>query len=748
MRGFVNRSEEIQRLDAVLTDDTDEPLVVCVCLIAGTAGAGKTSLALRWAHRTRTRFPDGQLYVNLRGYDPGAPLTALEALGRFLRALGIPATALPADEESRAALYRSLLADRRMLVVLDNAATVAQVRPLLPGAAGCLAIVTSRSRLSGLAVRDGARRITLGTLAEEEAVALLRAITAEYRPHDDAARLIELARLCAHLPLALRIAAERAATHPHMSLDDLIRDLRDESALWDALTVGDDEEAEAVRTVFAWSYRALPEDAARLFRLLGLHPGSEFGAPAAGALAGIDTLRARRLLDVLVGTHLLAQTAPDRFEFHDLLRAYAIDQARHEEPYEGREAALLRVLSWYLHCCAAARVRVKPDEPPVPLDPAPERIEPLAFTDHNGAMRWYEQEHANLLDAARTAEHVGLDGLAWRFPALLRPLHAHLNPFEEWRAMAGIGLRAARREGDRFGEAEVLSSLGKAAAQSHRLTEAARCHEEALAVRRELGDRVGEALALNALGLVHLRARSLGPAQETFSRALALFREAGSPQWGPTLTTNLAAVAYEAGHLTEALDLVRQALAAHRERGDQRAEANALRILSAVQREQGDLHAALASARHAVEIAERFGNKAWEGFWLLELGAAQLAAGSADGALVSYQRSATLHRSLGDRSREARAWHGTGRAYTALDRPEEAAAFHRRAATVHRELGDNWRLALALGCLAESLRGSGAGEDADAYVREAARLLAPYDDPRAARLRARLGGKGWGGAQG
>ncbi|MDJ1131710.1 ATP-binding protein [Streptomyces iconiensis] len=747
VRGFVNRSEEIQRLDAVLTDDEAEPLLVCVCLIAGTAGAGKTSLALRWAHLTRARFPDGQLYVNLRGYDPGAPVTAQEALSHFLRALGVPATAIPADAESRAALYRSLLAERRMLVVLDNAATVAQVRPLLPGAAGCLAIVTSRSRLSGLAVRDGARRITLGTLAEEEAVALLRTITAEYRPYDDADRLTELARLCAHLPLALRIAAERAATHPYMSLDDLVRDLRDESALWDALTVGDDEEAEAVRTVFAWSYRALPEDAARLFRLLGLHPGSEFGTPAAAALAGVDTAGARRLLDVLVGTHLLAQTAPDRFEFHDLLRAYAIDQARNEEPYEGREAALLRILSWYLHTCDAARRRVKPDEPPVPLDPPPEGVEPLAFADHEEAVRWYEQERVNLLDAARTAEHIGLDGLAWRFPALLRPVHARLNPFEEWFAMGETGLRAARREGDRFGEAEVLSSLGKAAAQSQRLTEATRHHEEALTIRRELGDRLGEALALNALGLVQLRARSLQAARDTFTRALDLFQETGSPHWGPTLTTNLATVAYEAGRLPEALTLVQQALAQHRARGDERAEANALHLLSGVQREQGHTHEALLSAQHAVDIARRFGNRAWEGFWLLELGAAQLAAERADEALVSYQRSAALHRVLGDRSREARAWHGAGNTYAALHRFEEAAAFQRRAAAVHRELGDPWQTALALNGLAHALRRSGADAEAGVHAGEVVRLVAPYGDPRAGHLRAGSGGgPGMGGS--
>lgn len=200
IRAFVNRTSELERLNAILTGDGGEPLVVSICVIAGTAGAGKTSLSLRWSHQVQSHFPDGQLYVNLRGYDPGAPVGAPEVLHGFLLALGVSGAAVPADPEARAALYRSLLAERRMLIVLDNAASVSQVRPLLPGTAGCLVLVTSRSRLSGLAVRDGAHRLTLGTLAEPEAVALLRTVTAGYRPEDDVEKLAELARLCARLP--------------------------------------------------------------------------------------------------------------------------------------------------------------------------------------------------------------------------------------------------------------------------------------------------------------------------------------------------------------------------------------------------------------------------------------------------------------------------------------------------------------------------------------------------------------------
>ncbi|RMI36443.1 hypothetical protein EBN88_21535 [Streptomyces triticirhizae] len=233
--GFVNRAGETEQLDAVLRGRDGEPPLVSVRVIAGTAGVGKSSLALHWAHRVRDRFPDGQLHINLRGYDPGQPVTAREALRRLLPALGVPPDAVPTDVDAAAALYRSQLADRRVLVVLDNAATASQIRPLLPGSGRCLTIVTSRNRLSGLAIRDGAHRLTLGTLPEDEAVALLRAVTTGFRPKDDEQALAELSRLCARLPLALRIAAERAASHPHMRLEELIAELRDGSALWDAL---------------------------------------------------------------------------------------------------------------------------------------------------------------------------------------------------------------------------------------------------------------------------------------------------------------------------------------------------------------------------------------------------------------------------------------------------------------------------------------------------------------------------------
>lgn len=742
MRGFVNRTDELGQLNAVLTGESGDPLVISVCVIAGTAGAGKTSLALRWAHQVRDRFPDGQLYVNLRGYDPGEPVTAREALHRFLTALGVRADSVPQDLDAAAALYRSVLADRRVLVVLDNAATVGQVRPLLPGSASSLVVVTSRSRLSGLAVRDGARRLTLGTLPEPEAVALLRAVTAGYRSADDEVKLAELARLCARLPLALRIAAERAASHPHMRLDDLIADLRDESALWDALSTGDDEEAEAVRTVFAWSYRALPEQAARLFRLLGLHPGPEFGLHAAAALAALTATRARQLLDSLVGAHLVEQTAPDRYQFHDLLRAYAIDQAQHEEPLTEREAALRRVLDWYLHTADAAQTWISPAVAHLELTPPSDGVRPLDLADYNAAVDWSERDHTNLLHAVRTAAATGHDRLAWQLSAVLWNAQSPSAPSTDWPAVGIIGLEAARQAGDRAAEGLLLTDLGMAYARINRLGESVECHRNALRISRELGDRLGEAHSLNLIGLSHLRARRLNDAARHFEQAIAVFasvQERDSAHWEATGLSNLASTHYRAGRLPEAAPVIQQALAMHRSVNNQRGEGNILRLLSDLQREQGEADAALRSARDALDIALGLRDQRLEGFWLIALGDAQQANGQFSDALTSYQRSATLHRRLGDRSREALAWHGVGETYRRLDRHAEAADFHRQAAAAHHQLGDAWNEALALDGLGAAVALLGESPDAARqYWTEALGLLTGYDDPRAVATRDRV----------
>ncbi|WP_103503506.1 tetratricopeptide repeat protein [Streptomyces sp. SM14] len=739
IRGFVNRTSELRHLNAILATEDGDTTVVDVCVIAGTAGAGKTALALHWAHRAKARFPEGQLYVNLRGYDPGQAVTTWAALYGFLTALGVSTERVPADADSGAALFRSVLAGRSMLIVLDNAASAAQIRPLLPGHPGCLVLVTSRSRMSGLAVHDGARRITLGTLPEPEAVALIRAVTSGYRTEDATEKIAELARLCAHLPLALRVAAERAASHPYMDLDDLIEQLRDESALWDALSTGGGQDSEAVRSVFAWSYRALSPDSARLFRLLGTHPGSDMGLGAVTALADVNTRHARRLLDDLVGAHLLEQTAPDRFEFHDLLRAYAHETARTHETADSRTAALRRVVDWYLFTADNARKWRAPEEQ-IGLGPPDEAVTPQTFSDYDQAMDWCEREQRNLMAAVSAAEKARMDRQAWQLAAVLWSTRGPSAPETEWLATAEVGLRSARRLGDRVGEAGLLETMGLSLRGINEHRTAERFNAEALTIWRELGIREGEASALNALALIDLRSRRLTDAESRLSDSAEIFRALGDAHWEAVARANLAEALLEAGRIDEAAAPLDEALELHRQAGNQRSVGNVLRMRSALLLERGDTHGALEAAEEAVEIGLALRDHAPEGFWLLYLGDAQLALGQADQALTSYHRSATIHRRLGDRSREALAWQGAGRVHHHLGRHTEAADFLSRAAATHRELDDRWREAIALDHLAHTTASPDQNhpEDAQQHRREALRLIAPYNDPRANNLRQRI----------
>ncbi|MFD7655540.1 ATP-binding protein [Actinosynnema sp. NPDC059797] len=729
---FVNRTAEVARLDEAVAGGVGGAPAAGTYVVTGTAGVGKTSLVVHWAHRARRHYGDGQLYVNLRGYDPGPRVAPEEALDRFLRALGVPPKGIPRELEDRAALYRSRLSDRRVLVVLDNAATAGQVRPLLPGGASCLTLVTSRSRLSGLVARDGARRVRVDVLTPREAVVLLRSIMANYRPDDREEDLVELARLCARLPLALRIAAERASSRPLMPLRELIADLRDESALWDALTAEDDEEADAVRSVFAWSYRALPAPAAKLFRLLGLHPGPDFGIPAAAALIGAGHAVARHLLDLLVGTHVLEQHAPGRYRFHDLLRAYALDRTGREEAAEDRRAALERLLSWYLLTAARAAEAISPLNRGLALDPPVPGVHPAVFGDAGEALRWYEDERANLTAATRAARAAGLLAPAWRLPAVLVNIYARHNPFDDWIATTGIGLEAARALGDRRGEALLLDSLAMAHLQSHRLAEAHRRQRDALAVQEEIGDRSGAADSTTALGLIAWRGHRLAEARAHFERALAIHRELREPRGVATALANIAMVDHDLGRDERAVVGLREALAVYRELGDRFYEGNALHFLACALRELGELDEARVAVEAALDVAVAEGSAAVEGFWLLELARVRRAAGRPDEALTACQRAAVIQRRLGDRSREALALDGAGEVYQELDMPEEGAKFHRRAAAVHRELGDRWHLALSLANLARCV------ERPVPVRREALAALEGFDDPKAIALRDEL----------
>lgn len=739
VRGFVNRVHELGELDTTLVSQLNEPSSLGVAVIVGTAGVGKTSLAIRWSHRIRTRFPDGQLYANLRGYDPSAPVAAVEVLGRFLRALDVPAERIPTGEEARSDLFRSAVAERRMLILLDNAATVEQIRPLLPGASECLVVVTSRSRMSGLVARDGAHRVSVETLSETESVELLRRVLAAYRTGDDDADLAELARLCAFLPLALRIAAERAAARPRMPLSELIADLRDDSGMWEALSAEDAGEADAVRTVFAWSYRALSAPAARMFRLLGLHPGPEFGPQAAAALTGISTAQARRLLDTLAAAHLLEECGHDRFQFHDLLRAYAMDQVNQDESEEERRACLGRVLSWYLQSAAAAgQIGSGAYTLPVVPEPHAGHVAAQVFEDYKAAISWYETERDNLISGVRAAALRGLHQTAWQIPAVLTAMIADRDSAEAWLPTHLIALDSARQAGDRYGEAITLDNLGIAYRHLFDLAQSAAYFGAALQLFQEIGSALGQARAANGLGVVHLFAHRIDDALSCFEQAVDAARDLDNHMLVAAFIRNVGWALLERGDYERAEPLLRQAATELEEASEHLEVAEALTLLASVLRLSGHVARARDAAERALSIAGDVEGTLFEALALLELGRIDLAAGDVAEALASLQQAASLFWRVGRPDLQAAAWGGVGEAYCALGRVDDAADFHRRAAATYRDRSDQWQLALSLASLAEALSAGGETTQVRDLRREAAGLFAQFSDPVATKNRARL----------
>ena len=610
VRAFTGRERELADLHALVPETGDpggRPVVITT--IEGTAGVGKTALAIRFAHQVAGSFPDGQLWLNLRGFAPDqVPLAPGDALGHLLHSLGMSAEQIPPGTDEKAARYRELLVARRVLIVLDNAVSTAQVRPLLPGQGPSLVLVTSRKQLTGLVTEDGARRIELGLLTPRAAIALLAAAVGAGRVAAEPESAADLARLCGHLPLALRIAAQRIAGRPHLRLADLAGQLAAERDRLDALA--DDAETPAVRAAFSWSYHALPADAARLFRLLGLHPGPDISLPATTVLTRATAAQARRLLDTLARAHLLQETRPGRYQLHDLLRVYAAERAGSDEPEAEREVAVRRLLGWYLHTTHAAAVILRPGRRVLPLDPPEAAWQPLAFAGHAEARAWCEEEHANLTAGVRLAAETGEDALAWKLSFSLHPFLALRRYWGECVAAHETGLAAARRLGDREAEALELGALGVAyALWGDEEERALDCHRQALAIDTKSENTRGISANLNDIGSIHFFRQRYEQAAGYFQRAAAAAREAGSRSLEGMALSNLGEAYRELGRPEPAIGHLRLAQAIFGELGDKYGLSETAHQLGETYRRSGRPEDALEQFRQALEFQIEIDNR-------------------------------------------------------------------------------------------------------------------------------------------
>jgi DNA-binding SARP family transcriptional activator/tetratricopeptide (TPR) repeat protein len=579
---FTGRAAELAELDRLLEAPADDVgSAVVISAVSGTAGVGKTALAVRWAHRAARHFPDGQLYVNLRGYDPGQPAAADDVLAGFLRALGLKGPDIPADAGERAARYRTLMAGRRMLVVLDNASASDQVRPLLPAAPGCRVLVTSRDALAGLVALDGARRLDLDQLPQPEAVALLRTLVgARVDAEPDAAAV--MAAQCARLPLALRVAAELAADRSESPLAELADELADQQRRLELLDVGGDPRA-AIGAVFSWSYRNLDAAAAAMFRLLGTDPGPDLDSYAAAALSGTTERQARRVLTTLARAHLIQPAGPGRYGLHDLLRAYARDLAADDDSQDQQRAALTRLFDHYLHTTARAVSMLFPAERlTLPSVPAPTTDAP-PLPDPATARAWLDAHLASLASAMAHASAHGWPSHATRLaPYLFRYLDTG-GHHSAAVAIHGSARSAARLAGDRSAEATALMHLSAVSMQQGHLQQAVAFMGQAADLARQTGDLPVQARALINLGVVESRQGRLGQSSLDLQQGLALLRQAGSRAGESPALKVIGDNERLQGRYREAECHYQEALAVARETEDQVSAAHALEKLGVLE---------------------------------------------------------------------------------------------------------------------------------------------------------------------
>jgi DNA-binding SARP family transcriptional activator/tetratricopeptide (TPR) repeat protein len=646
--GFIGRRAQLAQLDRLVpgaaawatprppADPTAGPVTVPIVAVSGPPGVGKSALAVHWAHRVRAAFPDGQLYLNLRGFDQAGSVMPVEDAVRNLLSALFPSRELPAGLDARVGLLRSLLAGRRALLLLDNARDAEHVRPLLPGTAGCVVIVTSRNQLTGLVAANGAQHVPVDLLPAGEARALLIERLGRRRVAAEPDVVDALVAATAGLPLALVTIAARAAIQADRPLGAIAAQLTGSppgaaDSRLDSLDGGD--AVTDVRTVFSWSYRALSHGAARLFRLLGVHPGPDIGAAAAASLAGVTARRLRPLLAELIAAHLVVEHVPGRFLSHDLLRAYAAELAGATE----RRAALGRVLDHYLHTAVAGALLLDPHrDPPSLAAPRPGTTpEPLA--DEVAALAWFTAEHAVLMAAVRFAAGRGWEAYGWQLPWAMVDFLDRRGHWDDWITVDLVAVEAARRSGERAAEATGRRVLARGYVQVGRHRDAEPHYAEALRLYAGLGDAAGQAHTLFSVAWMYELEKRYDDAVRHLRRSLELYRAAGH-RIGEARALN--ALGWHLGHLGRhelTLRHCHEALALHLELGDRYGEAAAWDSIGWAHHHLGQHDRAVDSYRRALDLYRQAGDLLNEADILEHLGDAYATAGARERARVAWR---------------------------------------------------------------------------------------------------------------
>jgi DNA-binding SARP family transcriptional activator len=607
---FTGRAEVLARLDALGRDSSSSGAAARIAAVIGAGGVGKTALAVHWAHRVAGSFPDGQLYANLHGFSTATPERPIDVLGRFLRALGIRGSSVPADLDEAGALFRSLLTGRRVLVVLDNAADPAQVRPLLPGSEGCRVLVTSRDRLDGLVALDGAYPIDLDTLTEDESVGLLTRVLGSARTGAEPEASVRLVHACARLPLALRIAAAQLVIRPGRSIAEFTAQLLGGERL-DSLAL-DGDELSQVRAVFDLSYVRLDPAARRLFRAIGLVAEIDLTAESAAALLGGTVAEADATLDRLAAAHLITAHLPGRYDCHDLLRDYAVERARAEDPAEEREAVARRLADWYQDGVDRAVNLVYPDRDRMP-EPAQAdggaraALPQTEFDEAADALTWLRGEHRNLLAVIAHCADYGPWPYAWRLAWALRP-HIYATELHmDWFTAVASAERTLVRQSDPIGVAAVNMMLGDVAQLRGEMSAAEVYYTRGGEASREAGWLDGEATAQLRLGLGQFIGGALDNANEYFGRSLELYRASGWKHGEARAMGNLGLVRCDTGPLRTAIELLAGYDQTRIELGFAAARAQSLCGLGYAHWRAGEFPEARRLLNEALEVSEEYG---------------------------------------------------------------------------------------------------------------------------------------------